>query len=57
MDWNEDTGGHVGLKNVIRRFQLIYSGETHILFYNAQGAVVEMFVPIGSHMQTEEEHP
>lgn len=57
MDWNEATGGHVGLKNVIRRFQLIYSGETHIMFYNSQGAVVEMFVPIGSHMQTEEEHP
>lgn len=55
MDWNEDTGGHIGLKNVIRRFQLIYNEKTHILFYNEKGAVVEMFVPIPSGMEIKEE--
>ncbi len=57
MDWNEDTGGHIGLKNVIRRFQLIYGGETHILFYNDDGAVVELFVPIGGQTYKEEAEP
>jgi len=47
MDWDEDREDHVGLRNVIKRFQLMYGENTHISFYNNQGAVVELFVPVG----------
>lgn len=46
MDWSADTAGHVGLKNVVQRFQLMYRGETHMVFCNERGAVVELYVPV-----------
>lgn len=44
-DW--DSGSeHVGIQNVVQRLRLMLQGDTHILFYNKNGAVVELFAPL-----------
>lgn len=46
QDWEQNTGTHIGLRNVARRFQLMFGSMPHISFYNDRGAVVEVFVPL-----------
>lgn len=45
-DWNSDASTHIGIRNVLQRFRLMYGGEGHIAFYNEDGAVVELYIPI-----------
>lgn len=44
----ETDGRHVGLRNVVRRFQLLYGEQTEIAFANRRGggARVELFLPV-----------
>ncbi|MCM8710046.1 histidine kinase [Clostridium sp. SYSU_GA19001] len=43
----DDNGKHIGIWNIKRRLELLYSGGAKIKFYNAdsQGAVVEIILP------------
>lgn len=45
-DWNSDASTHIGIRNVVQRFRLMYGGEGHIAFYNEDGAVIELYIPI-----------
>lgn len=41
--------GHIGLSNVIQRFNIIFQGQAHVVFANNSlgGAVCEIIIPIG----------
>ena len=41
-----DAGEHIGIWNVKRRLWLLYGGKARIKFYNDDGAVVEMKLPL-----------
>ena len=54
----EDTDGHIGLANVIRRFQLLYGEEVAVAFTNGRngGAHIEIFLPLREEVAKEEIH-
>ncbi len=41
-----DTGEQIGIWNVKRRLELLFNGEAEVLFYNEEGAVVEITLPL-----------
>ncbi|MDI4645173.1 sensor histidine kinase [Cohnella hashimotonis] len=41
-----DTGEQIGIWNVKRRLELLYNGEADVRFYNDEGAVVEIALPL-----------
>lgn len=45
MNLGNDKGEHIGIWNVKRRLRLLYGNEANILFYNDNGAVVEIRLP------------
>ena len=51
----EENGRHVGLANVLRRFQLLYGREMAVAFTNGRtgGACIELFLPLNEGMTKE----
>lgn len=48
--------GHIGLLNVISRFTIIYGESFAISFCNNDGAVVDLFIPLGELIHNEGNH-
>ena len=44
--WLQSSGTHVGLQNVIRRFRIMYGEDFSIAFFNKDGAVIELYLPM-----------
>lgn len=44
--WAQDEEGHVGLRNVIRRFRILYGDDFSAAFFNRNGAAVELYLPM-----------
>ncbi|MGM9604612.1 MAG: sensor histidine kinase [Faecousia sp.] len=52
--WAQSSGSHVGLQNVIRRFRILYGENFSIAFFNRDGAVVEMYLPMETNKKKED---
>lgn len=44
-DWRQD--GHIGLSNIVARCRLLYGELFSIVFINDEGAVVQLYLPLG----------
>ena len=42
----ESVKHHIGIQNVVRRFRLLYGDKFSIAFFNRNGAVIELYIPI-----------
>lgn len=51
--WLENSGNHVGLQNVIRRFRILYKEDFSIAFFNRDGAVIEIYLPMEAKTEKE----
>jgi Predicted signal transduction protein with a C-terminal ATPase domain len=46
QDCDMDSGEHIGIKNIMKRIDLLYHGKGAILFSSSNGACVEIYVPM-----------
>lgn len=44
--WIDSSTTHVGLQNVARRFRILYGEEFSMAFWNRDGAVIELYLPV-----------